>query len=242
METVSLQSGVLFNEGYFMTRIEDETGKIPLNKLVSGNEYNESVREMLVRLLTQREFGLTQQQAEEVVAAIKDWIDADDEPTPGGAESAYYSSLTFPYKAKNAPLDCIEELLMIKGISKEMFNETKERPSLAKLVTTDSDGMININTAPKLVLRALSAEITPEMADKMDEYRTKEGNDLSSNQWYRQVPQMETLDIHSNLITVKSSYFKIISTGKMNDMTKTITAVVQKTGDQSLQILKWRQD
>jgi DNA uptake protein ComE-like DNA-binding protein len=41
-------------------------------------------------------------------------------------------------------------------------------------------GSININTAPKMVLRSLAEEISPELADKMDEYRTKEGNDLSS--------------------------------------------------------------
>ena len=32
METISLQSNTLFTDGYFIARIEDETGKIPLNK------------------------------------------------------------------------------------------------------------------------------------------------------------------------------------------------------------------
>ena len=57
-----------------------------------------------------------------------------------GAESSYYASLDPPYEAKNAPLDCIEELLMVKGITKEIFNGTKEKPGLAGYVTADSDG------------------------------------------------------------------------------------------------------
>ncbi|HSY18182.1 MAG TPA: hypothetical protein VK815_07605, partial [Candidatus Acidoferrales bacterium] len=42
--------------------------------------------------------------------AILDWIDADDEPRPGGAESDYYQGQNPPYYAKNAPMDNIEEL------------------------------------------------------------------------------------------------------------------------------------
>ena len=89
--------------------------------------------------------------------------------------------------------------------------------------------MININTAPKMVLRSLCDEITPELADKLDEYRTKEGNDLSGSQWYKQVPGMADITIKPELITVKSNYFKIISTGNMNNMAKTLSGIVQRS-------------
>jgi general secretion pathway protein K len=241
METISLQSNTLFTDGYFIARIEDETGKIPLNKLVNGDEYNAEIKEILTRLLGQPEFGLNERQIAEIVDSIKDWIDSDDSITGYGAESAYYSSLNPPYTAKNAPFDCIEELLMVKGITKEIFYGTKDKPSLAQYVTADSDGLININTAPKMVLRSLSDNISPDLADKLDEYRTKEGNDLSGNQWYKYVSGMEGINIPPELITVKSNYFKIISTGKMNDMARTISGIVQKS-DQKIKIIKWRQD
>jgi general secretion pathway protein K len=242
METISLQSGALFNNGYFIAHIEDETGKIPLNKLISGGDFNEEIKTMLIRLLLQPEFGLTRSQAEDIAASLKDWMDADDETTPGGAEASFYTALDPPYSTKNAPMDCIEEMLMVKGITKELFNGTKERPPLAQLLTVDSDGRININTAPKLVLRSLSDEITPKMADDMDEYRRREGNDLSDPQWYKRVPGMAAVNISPDLITVKGSYFKIVSTGKMNEMNKTVTAVVQKADNQSVRVVKWRQD
>jgi len=241
METISLQSNTFFPEGYFIARIEDESGKIPLNKLVNGDDFNPDIRDILTRLLGQPEFGLQERQIAEIIDSIKDWIDPDDNVTGYGAESSYYTSLAAPYKAKNAPFDCIEELLMVKGITKEIFYGTKEKPSLARYVTADSDGLININTAPKMVLRSLSDNISPELADKIDQYRTREGNDLSGNQWYKHVPGVEGVMIPQQLITVKSNYFKIISTGKMNNMSKTLSGVIQRA-DQKVKILKWRQD
>ena len=231
----------LFTDGYFIATIEDEAGKIPLNKLVNGKEYNPDIKEILIRLLGQPEFGLDERKVAEIVDSIKDWIDADEKVTGYGAESSYYASLDPPYEAKNAPFDCIEELLMVKGITKEIFYGTKEKPGLAEYVTADSDGAININTAPKMVLRALSAEISAELADRMDEYRRKEGNDLSSTQWYKQVPGMADVTITPELITVKSNYFKIISIGKMKNMSQSLSGVVKRSG-QTVQIIKWRQD
>jgi general secretion pathway protein K len=129
---------------------------------------------------------------------------------------------------------------MIKGITKEIFYGTKEKQGLAQYVTADSDGLININTAPKMVLRALSADIDAEAADRMDEYRRKEGNDLSSSQWYKQVPGMAGVDM-LGLITVTSNNFKIISTGSMKNMAQSVSGVVKRSG-QTVQIIKWRQD
>jgi general secretion pathway protein K len=192
-------------------------------------------------LLGQPEFGLDERKAAEIVDAIKDWIDTDEQVTGYGAESSYYASLDSPYQAKNAPFDCIEELLMVKGVTKEIFIGTKEKPALAGYVTADSDGLININTAPKMVLRALSAAISAELADRMDEYRREEGNDLSTPQWYKQVPGMADVTIPQELIKVKSNYFKIISVGKMKNMSQGLSGVVKRSG-QTVQIIKWRQD
>jgi len=93
-----------------------------------------------------------------------------------------------------------------------------------------------------MVLRALSDDITAELADSMDEYRGKEGNDLSSPQWYKQVSGMAGVTIKAELITVKSNYFKIISTGKMKNMAQSVSGVVKRTQQKSFQIIKWRQD
>jgi DNA uptake protein ComE-like DNA-binding protein len=53
----------------------------------------------------------------ELVAALLDWRDADDEQRSNGAETLYYETCNPPYRAKNGPLDTIEELLLVKGFS-----------------------------------------------------------------------------------------------------------------------------
>jgi Type II secretory pathway, component PulK len=241
-EILSAQSQTLFTDGYFITTVEDEAGKIPLNKLINGNEYNLDIKDILIRLLREPEFGLDEITINVIVDSIKDWIDADNSVTGYGAETSYYASLDPPYEAKNAQLDCIEELLMVKGITKEIFNGTKEKPGLAGFVTVDSDGQININTAPKMVLRALSPDITVELADNMDEYRRKDASDLSKPDWYQKVSGMESVTINQGLITVNSNYFKIISVGSMKNMEQSLSGVVKRSGQKSVQIIKWRQD
>ena len=238
-EMLSAQSQTLFTDGYFIATVEDEAGKIPLNKLV---EDNSGIKDILIRLLRQPEFGLDERKANEIADSIKDWIDADNSVTGYGAETSYYASLDPPYEAKNAQLDCIEELLMVKGITQEIFTGTKEKPGLARYVTADSEGAININTAPKMVLRSLADGISAELADRMDEYRRKDGSVLSSLEWYKQVPGMAGVNISPELITIKSNYFKIISTGKMKNMEQSLSGVVKRSGQKSVQIIKWRQD
>ena len=239
-EVLSAQSKALFANGSFMVRIEDEKGKIPINKLVTGGAVNANIKDMLLLLLKQPEFDLNERKAAEIVDAIIDWIDENNEITGAGAESSYYASLAAPYAAKNAPLDCIEELLMIRGITYELFAGTREKPGLGQYVTIYGTGAININTAPKMVLRALTPDITVELADKMDEYRRSKSNNLSSVDWYKKVPGMESITIKPELIEmVKSNYFRIYSTGMADKMEQTISGVMQRS---PFQIMSWRQD
>jgi type II secretory pathway pseudopilin PulG len=58
---------------------------------------------------------------EAVADAILDWLDEDDEAREFGAESAYYATLEPPYAPKNGPLDTVEELLRVRGVTPEML-------------------------------------------------------------------------------------------------------------------------
>jgi DNA uptake protein ComE-like DNA-binding protein len=57
----------------------------------------------------------------EIVAAILDWRDGDNVATPGGAEAEYYMSLPRPLVPRNAPFQSTRELLMVRGITRELF-------------------------------------------------------------------------------------------------------------------------
>ena len=64
----------------------------------------------------------------ELAACVVDWRDADSDATPGGAESEYYLLLDNPYECKNAPLETVEELLLVKGMTQQvLFGEDTNR-------------------------------------------------------------------------------------------------------------------
>ena len=53
--------------------------------------------------------------------AILDWMDADSDMRPMGAEADYYSALLLPYAPRNAVPTSIEELLLVKGVTRELL-------------------------------------------------------------------------------------------------------------------------
>jgi len=52
----------------------------------------------------------------DVIDAIYDWRDRDDEPRAQGAEEAFYANLKFPYKPRNDYFQSVAELELVAGI------------------------------------------------------------------------------------------------------------------------------
>jgi general secretion pathway protein K len=89
-----------------------------------------------------------------VINSILDWMDQDDMHRPEGAEEDYYLGLDPPYMPKNGELESIEELLLIKGIDRELFQGTKDRPGLRDFLTVygEHNTMDINNAAPEAFL------------------------------------------------------------------------------------------
>ena len=58
---------------------------------------------------------------EDIANAIIDWMDPDSDARPGGAENDYYSGLSPAYRCKNGPIDSIDELLLVKGVTSDLL-------------------------------------------------------------------------------------------------------------------------
>jgi len=105
-----------FENGFLKIRITDENAKINLSVLA-----NEATDRSVYYAITQRFFlnmGLPMDLADTLI----DWVDVDDARYPYGAESAdYYMTLPSPYKAKNAEMDSIQEMLLVKLITPEIY-------------------------------------------------------------------------------------------------------------------------
>ncbi len=123
--------------------------------------------------------GVDVSEASQISDSILDWIDPDDQPRLSGAESDYYLGLNPPYQAKNGPLDDLTELMLIRGVTPDMFFGTDlskiDVPrsvtgralvmnkytgpiytnALRDMFTTTSMRSVNLNTASALVLQVV---------------------------------------------------------------------------------------
>lgn len=58
----------------------------------------------------------------EIAAAVVDWRDSDSDPSTNGVEDSYYLSLPDPYRAKNADFESLEELLLVRGVTRALLD------------------------------------------------------------------------------------------------------------------------
>jgi general secretion pathway protein K len=239
-EGLTEQSKDYFDGGHLELVIEDESGKININKLVQGNGFNFGMKGALSRLLSQPQFKLQGQEVEDILNAIKDWIDADSEVTANGAENAYYQGLGKSYTVRNGPMESIDELLLVRGVSRELFFGTPERPGLARFLTVHGEGSININTAPKEVLRALAPSISEDAANRMDDYRRNPANNLTDPSWYRRVAGLDNTAIDSMTAVTKSDFFQIAAIGHLGTMKRTIRGIVKRDSEKKISVVAWR--
>src|SRR5436853_5224849 len=65
--------------------------------------------------------GVDASEVPSVADSILDWIDTDNGTHLNGVESDYYEGLEPPYSAKNGPLDDLSELLLIRGVTQDIY-------------------------------------------------------------------------------------------------------------------------
>jgi DNA uptake protein ComE-like DNA-binding protein len=109
--------------------VEDESTKLNINTLMFAEEQTEGSGRTLLMSLP----GMT----EETADAILDYLDTDSEQREFGAENEYYSSLEPAYACKNGPLETVDELLLVKGVT----------PDLLYGADTNRNGMIDASEA-----------------------------------------------------------------------------------------------
>lgn len=129
--------------GRLSYRITDEEARLNLNR---------APPELLHRLLD--ELGVERQARDVIVDSIQDWRDQNEEYRLNGAESDYYLGLPVPYRSKNGDFDTLEELLQVRGVTREIFYGVAGSPGLVECLTVASSGALNVNTASDTVLRA----------------------------------------------------------------------------------------
>jgi general secretion pathway protein K len=240
-----------FPNGQLHIRIQDLSGRLPINNLVGksgeGQQGVDAVieaesRKILFRLLLSGAFPVDDEtEAQGIVDAIVDWIDSDDKESDFGAESNYYQGLEPPYVARNRPLQRIEELLLIKGITPALLFGSGKRAGLADFLTVyTSDGKINVNTAPPLLIQSLEPLISEELVAKLDTYRKDKDNEdsLGRPDWYQNISGWPgDIVLNPVMVTTKSSYFEVIATGISDTLSRKMVADVERKSPDEINVL-----
>jgi general secretion pathway protein K len=211
-------------EGDVSIRIDDQGGRLDLNRVVTpqGN-IDPLFKDRIIRLFELLDGNDPTAQTD----ALIDWIDPDDDSQPAGGENFYYRSLQQPYNCKNAPLDNLEELNLIKGFDREF---TKK---LSQHVTVYGLAKVNVNTASLEVLQTIAAEMDRSTAETIIDARRSQP--FTSIPQLKELPGLETLYGFIYLyLDVKSSRYQIESTSFVNDGRRTIHVAVAKDGDRIL--------
>jgi general secretion pathway protein K len=194
LSDITLQ-GLPLGNGTISVKIVDAERRFNVNVA------DETILEQSLMLM-----GLDAAETPSIISSIQDWRDRDEQVRNNGAESDYYQSLMPPYNAKNGPLDDLEELLRIKGVTPEMYYgprytgpPTIPRPGkfrvgfnamepdqpmfsvgLSEIFCVFSSRLINVNTASANVLQ-LIPNLDENMAAAIITYRAGldgvEGND-----------------------------------------------------------------
>lgn len=209
-------------KGFIHYSIQDENGKININT---------ASREILVKALAANGLSLGSDR-DTIVDSILDWIDKDDEHRVNGAESDYYRGLSPSYSAKNGPIDSLEELLQVRGVTPELFYGSEEyssqesadaenAPGIARLFTIQRVSQFNPNTAERAVLEIMYPE---NQVIEILERKEERG-------WYNES---------------KSTHFKIEATGtfEQSPTQHTIVAIIEKrlTGDKATLLTRYWND
>jgi len=242
---------VLLGSDNLTVKVVDLTGKIQVNALISNDkdskkrEQHEKVQyEMWLRFLTSGRFAVAdEKEASALLNAIMDWIDSDEDERDYGAEEGYYLSLDKPYKPRNAPIGSLEELLLVRGMTNDIFYGNEDYPGIIEYLTDyGTDGNININLAPVPVLQVLADGLDDEMVQGLIEFRSDENNrdSLANPEWYRQVSDIPgDIVLDKELITVNSYYFRIESTVQKNELSRKGSAVIYRDGSGAQKLLRW---
>lgn len=211
--------------------IDDMSGRYNLNRLRirSGIDVERAVA---------RELFVLSGVDPDLIGPIVDWIDRDNElyRYGAGAEDPQYDETTPRYSPRNNELESLRELALVKGVKHEDL--IRLRPHVATL-PSDGGNAININTAPRVLLRALRA-LDPAMGDEsliaaIVAERCREPFTDATNLTLR-IPQFPERINTPDWIRFSSNYFQVLSTAKVDEVYQSVEALLHRT-DQGIRVV-----
>jgi general secretion pathway protein K len=197
--------------------LQDATGRFNLNSLIgTDGTVDQNVLHDLEHLM--QNVGVEPKWA----SLIADWIDADSQPLPDGAEDSAYAAQNPPYRAPNTFITSSSELLALPGFGRDRY--LRLSPFVTALPRTAS---INVCSASGEVLDALVGEGHKEFSGdperlaksresgcfpSLEEYKTSFGADSQGLQRIgERVKQVSNYFQLTSVVTIGSADFNLYS-------------------------------
>lgn len=210
-------------------------------------DYEEGRRN--VRNMTREEWrflfdqsGIPNTEWDTLLDCLDDWQDENDLHMLNGAESDDPFYKKRGYKCKNAPIDTVDELLLIKGWSEEILygtlpGEAVKQPlsGIANQLTVWGSGKINPNSAGTNVLSSL--KIPEGTIDAILEMRLGPDGEAGTADDGLDEKDIAALGL-SDLFTLKPEYVSITSIGEVGAVQSKISCIF-KLGEKEAVPLFW---
>jgi len=229
-------------EGEFTISLIPEQGRRNINRLT-----DDDWREILDQSFVPEDLW------DELIDCFMDWVDADDNHRLSGAESDDEFYEDRGYEVKNAPLDTLDELLLIRGFTPAIVYGgppiEEDAPPLTGIVrglTTYGDGRVNINTASRAVLMTYP-EMDEWMVDAILEGRAGvDGEFDTEDDGFSSVDDALALtgldaSFGSRFVTDEHRFIRVISIGRQQGVESGIWCVFRQDGRDLIPIY-WREE
>ena len=225
-----------FGDGTITLRIDYEKGRQNIHKM-SAEEWTE--------LFDQG--GVDATDRDSLLGCLTDWEDSNDTHQLNGAEKDDPFYRERGYEPKNAPVDTIDELLLIKNWTQEilygnMDDEDAETPmsGIAQHLTIWGDGKINPNSASREVLNSLN--ISEQMVETILDTRLGPDGEAGTEDDGTITPEeFAALGLSGDVFTLKPEYVTVISQGSVGELVSTISSIF-KLGEKESAPLFWLEE
>ena len=230
-----------FPSGQARVEIIPESAKLNINSTPPGQ-----LQSLLLAL------GVEGQRAQAIAAAIVDWRS----PSPGGAFTQfdqYYLSLTPSFRGRHASFEEIEELLVIQGVTPELFHGAYSRDAAGHLIphaglkdclsVWAAPGPIDVNTAEPAVMEAIG--ISPgAVAGIVALRKSSTIGSLEQLAAFRDSgPGFSRLGTTGGTFaTLRATARLRLANGQLSDLQRSVSAMIKFFGfdnDPPYQIMRW---
>ena len=239
------------DQGFVRGRLVDQQGLFNLNNLKrSASPGDDVYGKQFIHLLENLQDVTAPTQ--DLVPAIRDWIDEGQDANFPGAEDSVYLNLSPPYRTADQPFSAVSELLAIQGMTAELYNALMSQCPLVKdgppgrciTVLPSSNTAVNVNTAPERVLRSLSRQVDDaklqSFLSEREEKPDKRMAEFEGRKIYNPPLVTASLAIQSNFFSLQGEVFvgssrvalySLIQRSQQAGTPVTLTVFAHSTGD-----------